>query len=161
VNTASTSLHLLTRYRYRLSLLNDDLRLHLTQIVPGKPKTSAAGGSKRRTLKTGIEVLATDIPAIEFHWVPEGLAVRTKGRKGLLCPFERFRWAGKSEAENEAVGDDDEEEEAEGMNEIKEEAFKKEETKEEAGPGPRQTSSKRARAERMDIDEEDLIIARV
>jgi hypothetical protein len=128
----------------------------LTQVLPGK--TSVVAGRKRRTGKPVVQVLATGIPAIEFHWVPEGLAVRTKGRKGLLCPFERFRWAKNGEGETEAVGDDDE---AEGMEEVKEEVLKQEEIKEESSLGSRQTSSKRAKAERMDVDEEDLIIARV
>jgi hypothetical protein len=43
------------------------------------------------------EVLATDLPVTEFHWVPEGLAVRIHGRKGLLCLVETFRWEKRTE----------------------------------------------------------------
>lgn len=137
-----------------------DLRLELTQVLPRKH--SVVAGRKSSSSKLLILVLATDIPAIEFHWVPEGLAVRTKGRKGLLCPFERFRWAKKGEVEREALGDDyDDEDEAEGMEEVKEEVLKQKETKEESGLASMQTSSKRAKAEKMDVAEEDLIIARV
>lgn len=137
-----------------------DLRLELTHVLPRKH--SVVAGGKSSSSKLLILVLATDIPAIEFHWVPEGLAVRTKGRKGLLCPFERFRWAKKGEVEREALGDDyDDEDEAEGMEEVKEEVLKQKETKEESGLASRQTSSKRAKAEKMDVAEEDLIIARV
>ena len=37
-------------------------------------------------------VVATDLSPSDVHFVPQGLAVQTVGRNGLLCAAEVFRW---------------------------------------------------------------------
>lgn len=36
--------------------------------------------------------IGTDLPPSEFHWLPQGLAVRVDGVKGMLCPVKTYKW---------------------------------------------------------------------
>lgn len=38
------------------------------------------------------KIVAEKTPCCNIHWVPEGLIVRTEGKKGVLCAVDRYRW---------------------------------------------------------------------
>ena len=44
-----------------------------------------------------VKVLATDVPPHEVHFLPQGLAVRIRGEKGILCSIEAYRWRERSD----------------------------------------------------------------
>lgn len=89
--------------RYRLSLLPSSVtnpRLHLYQTPIPLPHPNDRNGSadaKSKSLdelksENDRKVIVPDLPAAHFHWVHDGLVVRTAGRKGVLCKVERYRW---------------------------------------------------------------------
>ncbi len=81
-------------YSYRLTLdpasQADAPRLDLSevQLPPEELKTDGHLAGK---------VLASELSPAEINFVPEGLAIRTDGEKGLLCNVEVYRWVKRAE----------------------------------------------------------------
>ena len=63
--------------------------------------SSSTLGNPRITVRNAEKdsEIGTDLPPSEFHWLPQGLAVRVDGVKGMLCPVKTYKWV-KREGED-------------------------------------------------------------